>query len=194
MNHKNIRLGLSLAFIISLSACTSTPERVNDNPIQNSLPDWVLNPPQELLSATHCVPSSGRIDIDTKKASAGARTKLAQSVNTRVDAIDKSLEQEVISNGQNKINSEFASASKQVTSEALTGSRITKSEFVSIRGVDHFCTLAVLDPQKTETLFNDLLALSQSDVNGQGKAKLYQEFKAQKAYSNLEQAISAILD
>lgn len=194
MNNRSIRTALSLMFVGGLSACTSTQEPVNSNPIQNSLPDWVLNPPQEVVSATHCVKSSGRIDIDTKKAAAGARAKLAQSVNTRVDAIDKTLEQEITANGQSKINSEFASASKQVTSEALTGSRITKSEFVSIRGVDHFCTLAVLDPQKTETLFNDLMALSQSDVTTQGKAKLYQQFKAQKAYDNLEQAISAILE
>lgn len=194
MKNNSIRLSLCLAFAASLGACTSTQTPVNNNAIQNSLPDWVLNPPQERLSATHCVKSSGRIDIDTKKAAAGARSKLAQSVNTRVDSIDKTLEQEVIANGQSKINSEFASASKQVTSEALTGSRITKSEFVSIRGVDHFCTLAVLDPQKTDALFNDLMALSQTNVTNQGKAKLYQEFKAQKAYDNLEQAISAILD
>ncbi|KZN30819.1 LPP20 family lipoprotein [Pseudoalteromonas luteoviolacea] len=175
-----------------LAGCSSTKEQSASQSKVN-IPDWVLNPTIENgIAAADCVKFSGNISIDQKSSVANARLALAQQIETRIEGLDKTFANRTDANDETTVGSTFSSVSKQLTKQTLRGSRVNKADVVEIAGKDYYCSLVVLSPQLTQSLFKDVIKESKKDINPQDEKFLYQEFKAYKAEKDLEKEIARL--
>lgn len=196
MKRSNLVILLSSALL--LTACGSTQTPVAESKPQTSLsgiPQWVLNPVVDnAIAAADCVKFSGNISIDQKMAAANARQALAQQIETRVEALDKTYANRTDANQEITTGATFSSVSKQVTKQKLTGSRVVKSDVVKIAGQDQFCVMVTLTPEVTQDLFSSIINESKRSVNPKDEKFLYQEFKAFKAEQDLDKEIKRLTD
>ncbi|AOT08997.1 LPP20 family lipoprotein [Pseudoalteromonas luteoviolacea] len=175
-----------------LAGCSSTQEQSASQSKVN-IPDWVLNPTIENgIAAADCVKFSGNISIDQKSSVANARLALAQQIETRIEGLDKTFANRTDANDDTTVGSTFSSVSKQLTKQTLNGSRVNRADVVEIGGKDYYCSLVVLSPQLTQSLFKDVIKESKKELNPQDEKFLYQEFKAYKAEKDLEKEIARL--
>ncbi|ESP90351.1 MULTISPECIES: LPP20 family lipoprotein [Pseudoalteromonas] len=175
-----------------LAGCSSTQDKSASQSKVN-IPDWVLNPTIENgIAAADCVKFSGNISIDQKHSVANARLALAQQIETRIEGLDKTFANRTDANDDTTVGSTFSSVSKQLTKQTLNGSRVNKADVVEIGGKDYYCSLVVLSPQLTHSLFKDVIKESKKEINPQDEKFLYQEFKAYKAEKDLEKEIARL--
>ncbi|KID58658.1 hypothetical protein N473_25345 [Pseudoalteromonas luteoviolacea CPMOR-1] len=175
-----------------LAGCSSTQDKSASQSKVN-IPDWVLNPTIENgIAAADCVKFSGNISIDQKSSVANARLALAQQIETRIEGLDKTFANRTDANDDTTVGSTFSSVSKQLTKQTLNGSRVNRADVVEIGGKDYYCSLVVLSPQLTQSLFKDVIKESKKEINPQDEKFLYQEFKAYKAEKDLEKEIARL--
>lgn len=190
------KLIMVAAITAILGACSSTEQNSSvaaTDSLTASIPQWVLNPSIENgIAATDCVKFSGNLSIDQKAATANGRLSLAQQIETRIEALDKTYANRTDSNNDTTVGSTFSSVSKQLTKQTLVGSRAIKSDIVDIAGKQHFCVLTALTPSATKDLFDSLIKESGRSVNPQAEEFLYQEFKAYKAEQSLDKEIERL--
>jgi hypothetical protein len=169
----------------ALVACGSTEKPQHE--FNKNMPDWVLNPSFEggLASAT-CVIASGNLNLDKNQATALGRVDLAQQINTRVKALDKTYTERIDVDNQAQVGNTFSSVSKQLTDQAIQGSRTKESSYAEFDQKKQLCVLTVLDPSATQSLFNNLVSASGRKLDPKDERVLYQEFKAHKAQKELE--------
>ena len=155
---KTIFLIMLLATVFIATSYSSAKAEVNQPATSNKIPQWVFNPViEDGIAASNCVKLSGNFSVDQKKAIANARVSLAQQVQTRVEALDKTYDSRIDSNDSTTSSSTFTSVSKQLTSETLNGSRPVKFDIATINNVDHYCTLVALTPDAVEVLFKHVI-------------------------------------
>lgn len=176
-----------------LSACGSTQKAVEAPKPSSNIPQWVLNPVvEDGIAAADCVKSSGNFSVDQKLAASNTRVALAQQISAKVQALEKNYQERIDSNEEMTTGTTFTSVAKVLTDQTLTGSRVVKSDIVSIQGKDHYCSLMTLSPTSTKELFDALITQSKRRVNPQDEKFLYQEFKAAKAQEDLDKAMSRL--
>ncbi|MFQ3209969.1 MAG: hypothetical protein ACI8SC_000833 [Colwellia sp.] len=176
----------------TISACGSTKKPEEVSPSSN-IPSWVLNPvTQDGIAATDCVTFSGNLSIDKKMATANSRLALTQQIDVRVEGLDKTYASRVDANDETTIGNSFSSVSKQLTKQKLNGSRVMKSDIVTISGKEYFCVLTTLNPTATSAVFEAIIRQSQRLINPKDEKFLYQEFKAHKAEQNLDKEIKRL--
>ncbi len=189
---KICKLILATATIAVLAGCNSSPKENNVESV-SSLPNWILNPSApDGIAATDCVKYSGNISIDKKMATANGRLALAQQIDTRVEGLEKTYSNRTDSNEEITVGSTFTSVSKQLTKQKLQGSRVVRSDVVTIAGNPHYCVLVTMEPSATKELFDEILAQSNRSVNPADEKFLYQEFKAAQAEKDLKEEISRL--
>jgi hypothetical protein len=175
-----------------LSACGSTQKAEAPAPSSN-IPQWVLNPVvEDGIAAADCVKSSGNFSVDQKLAASNTRVALAQQISAKVQALEKNYQERIDSNEESTTGTTFTSVAKVLTDQTLTGSRVVKSDIVSIQGKDHYCSLMTLSPTSTKELFDALITQSKRRVNPQDEKFLYQEFKAAQAQEELDKTMSRL--
>ncbi|WDE02482.1 LPP20 family lipoprotein [Thalassomonas actiniarum] len=177
---KPIFLVMLLATVFSASSHSSEKIEVNQPASTKShIPQWVFNPViKDGIAASNCVKFSGNISIDQKKATANARTFLAQQVQTWAEALDKTYDSRSDSNDSTTSNATFTSISRQLTSETLNGIRAVKFDIATINNVDYYCTLVALSPDAVEVLFKHIVDKSRLKSDPTEQSFPYQEFKA----------------
>ncbi|MER2494229.1 LPP20 family lipoprotein [Catenovulum sediminis] len=175
-----------------LAACGST-QSGNSSPVASNIPDWVLNPyAEDGIAATDCVRFTGNLSVDSKMAAANSRVALAQQIETRVEALDKTYSNRTDSNDESTVGTTFSSVSKQVSKQTLNGARVVKTDIVNIAGKDHVCSKMELNPGATQQLLETLITKSERKINPQDQKFLYQEFKAYKAEQDLAAEIERL--
>lgn len=181
MNKKMIISALAATAI--LAGCSSTPK--------TELPDWYLNPiSEDGLVQNECVNFSGNISVDQKMVVANARVGLAQQINTKVKAMDKTYSRRVDAEGMTNTGSTFESVSKQLTDQSLTGSKAIKFAMAKVKGNEVYCTRVALNPAESKRLFDAIVENSKRELNPNDEAFMYEEFKAHKAQEELEKEMS----
>lgn len=176
-----------------LSACGSTQKAEAPPAPSSNIPQWVLNPVvEDGIAAADCVKSSGNFSIDQKLAASNSRVALAQQISAKVQALEKNYQERIDSNEESTTGTTFTSVAKVLTDQTLTGSRVVKSDIVSIQGKDHYCSLMTLSPTSTKELFDALITQSKRRVNPQDEKFLYQEFKAAQAQEELDKTMSRL--
>ena len=182
-NTMKIATALTLSAIVA--ACGSAPDSAEA--LNKNIPDWVLNPVlEDGLASSVCVPSSGHMSTDKAQATSLARVELAQQINTRVKALDKTFQERIDVDNSAQVGSTFTSVSKQLTNQSMTGARVIKTAYANFNGKDQLCVLAALGSSSTKELFDNIIKDSQRNVTIDQERILYQEFKAQKAQEELE--------
>lgn len=182
--------------LIMLSGCASndySSKKVEESKIFNSIPDWVLNPvAANKLIATDCVKFSGNISIDQKMAVANARATLAQQIQTKVEAMDKTYARRTDTQQATDLGSTFESVTKQITNETLSGSRATKFGVATINNQEYYCALVTMGGDASKALFDKIIASSGRNLDAQEQGFLYEEFKAHKAQEGLQKEIERL--
>jgi len=179
---------LSLSTLFFLAACSSTPEPPSvETTSVGVIPSWILNPQvDDGIAVTECVLFSGNLSIDKQQALANARTSLAQRIETRVSALDKSYRDKVEVASGTESGSTFSSVSKQVTQQTLVGTSPLKMDVVKIADKDNLCVLMAIGQQSTKAIFDELVNKAELPMTANQKDVLYAEFKAQRAEEQLD--------
>ncbi len=154
------------------------------------IPEWVAQPRVEGgIAVTECVLASGDFSLDRKEATANARQSLAQEIETRVQSMEKTYQNKIRAKDKTSIGSNFESVSRQLTEQTLQGSRATNYGYEMIEGKKHFCVMLVLGGKETEELFKALMEQSNRNISARDQDILYQEFRAERAQKEMEEAL-----
>jgi len=179
------KIATALTVSAILAACGSSPDSAEA--LNKNIPEWVLNPVlEDGLASSVCVTSSGHMSTDKAQAASLARVELAQQINTRVKALDKTYQERIDVDDKAQVGSTFTSVSKQLTNQSLTGARVIKTAYANFNGKDQLCVLTALGSSSTKELFDNIIKESERNLNIDQERILYQEFKAQKAQEELE--------
>lgn len=182
---KRIHL-LSLPAIALLSACSSNAP-IEETTAVGKIPSWILNPQiEDGIAVSECVLWSGNMSIDKQEAIANARTALAQRIETKVSALDKTYRDKVVIASGVESGSTFSSVSKQVTQLTLIGTTPIKTDIVNIAEKDNLCVLVGIGQEDTKNIFDKLVSAAKRPMSADQESVLYQEFKAQRAEQQLD--------
>jgi len=182
---------LSLSSLVLLTACSSS-EPVQETAV-GDIPGWILNPQiDDGIAVSECVLWSGNMSIDKQQAVANARTSLAQRIETRVSAMDKTYHDKIEASSGIESGTTFSSVSKQVTQQTLVGTSPIQTDIVDIADKTNLCVLVGIGQQSTQAIFDQLISASERTVNAQQKDILYQEFKAERADLALDKEIEKL--
>ena len=166
---------INIAMILSMSFCST-------NVFASSLPDWISNPTiKDGLAAVDCVKFSGNWSSASKLSSANARIALAQQIEISVESLDETYDSRHSDQDDIILSTKFSSVSKQFTKQALGGSRIVKTEIVTISGNEYYCALATLDPSKTKRTFELIVNATNKKLAPELEGELFEQFKTNKA-------------
>lgn len=178
---------LTLPSLALLAACSSNPV---ENTSVGDIPSWILNPQiEDGIAVVECVLFSGNMSIDKQQAVANARTSLAQRIETRVSAMDKSYRDKVEVASGVESGSTFSSVSKQVTQQTLVGTNPIKTDITKIAGKDNLCVLVAIGQQSTKDIFDGLVEKAQRPMTAKQEDVLYAEFKAERADQQLDKEL-----
>lgn len=141
-------------------------------------PDWVLNPPSEgELVGTDCVPASGNLSIDRQQLAAKARLVLAQQIEIRIEAMDETFASRAQEGREQRLAVSFKSASRQLVSTTLQGSRLVRVETVAQRDGPYLCGMVVLERARAEALPADVIRTAGAKVQADTEALLLARFR-----------------
>ena len=181
---------LTALIVLMVSGCGSSTPPVRSGSTEapakqdystSGYPDFFLNPPTA-EDAFYGVGTAKKQNpsLAKKTATARARDEIAQAVNVKVSTMLKDFMQES-GVGENAQALEFTeSVSKQVSSQALAGSKIIKTE-VAKDG-----TFYVL----VEYALQNAVDASVSEARNQ--EALYNEFKARQGFEALEKELNSL--
>jgi len=165
-----------LATVMGLTACGSTLE-TPDHEFNKNMPDWVINPDvKQGVASSVCVPSTGNLTTDRAKATAMGRAELAQQIDIRVKALDKTYQEKVSIAEGDAMGATFSSVSKQLTNQAVSGARVIKSSYAEFDGKRQLCVLSAIEAGETQKLFSSLVSSTGTKLQPELQQSLYQEF------------------
>lgn len=155
------------------------------------IPKWVAQPKVEQgIAVTECVPASNNFSMDRKEAVAHARQSLAQQIQTRVQAMDKTYQRRVKTEEKSTSGSTFESVSKQLTEQTLQGTTPHKIGYEKFNGRKHFCVMLTMGGSQMKDFFNRLVKESGTEIGPRDEEILYQEFKAKQAQEEMQKELS----
>jgi hypothetical protein len=176
-------------FVISCSS--KTPEKDVSGQGLEEFPSWVIDPQVENgIAASECIIYSGNISVDKAQITAQARSTLAKQIEVRVSALDKTYLDRTDAAGKTVVGSSFSSVSRQLSDQTLTGTRLTKLSRLSIGGQENLCGMLTLDPERSQTIFKQIIEASQREISVEDEDVLYQEFKAHRAQEDLDRLLT----
>ena len=173
-----------------VAGCTSTTGSKTGD-----FPEWVMAPNKQVdegaLADTECVRDNADMSMLKSKATALARANIAQQIQLKVQAMDKTY-QTVTENGEvTGSGSTFESVSKQVTDQMLRGTITDRMEYIkSPNEGRQLCLMVVLSPKNNKRVFDSLLQSSNRQITPENEALLYQEYRAQRAQEELEETLN----
>ncbi len=175
---------LSLAF--GLAACSSSPDKAGSS----AYPDWIDQPVvADGIAESACVSSSGNMTLDKKRATANARAMIAQSIETRIKAMDKTYQRVTESEQEMTSGSTFESVSKQVTEQSLNGTKVVESGYFRINEKNQYCVMVGFGQQETKAVFDNAMKAAKTEMSPTSERAMYEEFRAYKAQQELEESL-----
>ena len=185
-----IKKYIYLATFIFVVACSSkNVEPVKDQSGRGleEFPSWVIDPQiPDGIAASECIPYSGNISIDKAQVTAQARATLAKQIEVRVSALDKTYLERTDAAGKTVVGNSFSSVSRQLADQSLTGTRLAKLSRISIGDQENLCGMLTLEPERSQTIFKQIIEASQRTVSPEDEDILYQQFKAHTAQKDLD--------
>lgn len=176
--------------LIALALCScGGPKTTNLAPTPTEqtikkIPAWYLNPPQEddYLFATS-TSTSRDMQVAVQKAKVTAQASLAQQLETNLSDLTKNFQNETGLGSDSELITEFSAATKAVTQQTLNGTRVTQQEIL---------------PEKDIYRVYLLMSLPIGAANKQlmekikGNQALYTQFRATKAFEELDKEIGKL--
>lgn len=182
---KQIIAGLATGLLVAGCSSTGPKEDIA------GVPNWVTSPAYaDGVAASECVPASSNFSLDRKEALANARQNLAQQLDLRVRAMDKTYQSRTRADEEVSTGSSFESVSRQVTETNLNGSRVVQTAYVDLNDQRSLCVMAAFGDSEMQEIFDDLIQASGREVSPQDEDILYQEFKAKRAGEEMDKALA----
>lgn len=185
------RLVPVLASLTLLAACSSNDkkEEVADCTFPDApstqAPGWVCDQPVsgiELSAVGYADKSAAGINFMKQQAATAARVQLAQVMRVQVQNMIKQYAETTGTGDSETVDKVNTSVTKQITNEALVGSRIYKTR-MSPNG--NLYVLVGLDGEGAKLAAKNALRTSMNNERA-----LWQKFQAQKGQEELAEAIS----
>lgn len=179
----------ALSLALGLTACGGTPEKEAVQAPQ--YPSWIDAPVvADGIAESACVTNSGNMTLDKKRSIANARAMIAQSIETRIKAMDKTYQRVTETESEMSSGSSFESVSKQVTEQNLRGTKMLKGGYFTINDKRQYCAMVGFGQQETRAVFEDALKAADAQLSPTGERAMYEEFRAFKAQEELERALA----
>ncbi len=187
------RLVPVLASLTLLAACSSNDkkEEVADCTFPDApstqAPGWVCDQPVsgiELSAVGYADKSAAGINFMKQQAATAARVQLAQVMRVQVQNMIKQYAETTGTGDSETVDKVNTSVTKQITNEALVGSRIYKTR-MSPNG--NLYVLVGLDGEGAKLAAKNALRTSMNNERA-----LWQKFQAQKGQEELAEAISSM--
>jgi len=178
----------ALSLALGLAACSGSPEK--EAILSGNYPSWIDKPVvADGIAESACVSSSGNMTLDKKRATANARAMIAQSIETRIKAMDKTYQRVTESEQEMTSGSTFESVSKQVTEQSLNGTKAVESGYFRINDKSQYCVMVAFGQQETKAVFEQALKAANTPLSPTSERAMYEEFRAYKAQEELEQSL-----
>ena len=190
------QLGISLAATLLLSACAASEkeDKLVETNYGYDVPEWVLMPSfQSGLAAASCINASNNFNIDKRHAEAGARSALAQSINVKASVMDRSYSRLNNSEAGTQTGETFETVAKSISEVRMQRSQIAKVGMGNVNGQPQVCAMAVIDESLVANIFEDVVAQAGMPIDPQDEAAMYEEFRTQKAMTELEQELERLM-
>lgn len=170
---------LALTLCIGFSGCRSKPPKMDsDDSIFDYMQEEVAKISDKGGLASVGLAESRNTELAITKAKVEARKNLAQTVQVKIENLEKAFIEEVGEASGSEINELFSSATKQITAQELQGTTPKMQKYETNDGITTAYILMVLDPE----LIHDSLK------NNNAK-HLYERFRASKAFEELDKEI-----
>jgi hypothetical protein len=124
--------------------------------------------------------TSARMDLAKKKAVTDAQGQLAEIFNLKVQKLKKNFQEEVGSANDSEINEAFSTVTKTLTSQLLRGAITKKVKYMKNKETGQITAAAVV------AIEPNVINMSILDEMKAKKPKLYERFRASKAYEELK--------
>ena len=190
------QLGVSLVSALLLSACAASEKEAEQLDTNHGfdVPEWVMVPSVlGGLAAASCVNASNNFNIDKRHAEAGARSALAQSINVKASVMDRSYSRLNRSESGTQTGETFETVAKSISDVRMQRSQITNVGMGKVNGQSQVCAMAVIDESLVASLFDDVVKQAGVPIDPQDEAAMYEEFRTQKAMSELEQELERLM-
>lgn len=160
--------------------------------VANSDMETIADPFQDLTDMSSQIIQSGgvaavgqgqssRMDLARKKAITDAQGQLAEIFNLKVQKLKKNFQEEIGSANDSEINEAFSTVTKTLTSQILRGAVTKKVKYMRDKSNGKFTAAAVV------AIEPNVLNKSILDEMKTKRPKLYERFRASKAYDELKQ-------
>lgn len=178
----------ALSMALGLAACGGSPEK--EAAPAPSYPAWIDKPViADGIAESACVTSSGNMTLDKKRATANARAMIAQSIETRIKAMDKTYQRVTESEQAMTSGSTFESVSKQVTDQSLSGTKVVEGGYFKINEKNQYCVMVGFGQQETKAVFDNAMKAAKAEMSPTSERAMYEEFRAYKAQQELEESL-----
>ena len=179
-------IGVLLCLLPVVVGCGGKTTNLTPSPNKETLknmPDWYLEPG---IRDNHlfAVATATSKDVQTavNKAKMGARADLATQMQTRMTNLTKDFQEETGEGDDSEYLQYFSSATKAVTDQVLSGSRLEKKHPVIEGDIWRAYVLMSLPIGPANQLLMDRIKANE---------KVYTQFRATKAFEELDQELEA---
>jgi hypothetical protein len=175
-----------ILMILFVVGCASAPA---EEKTASGLPIWVMSPAvEEGFVDTQCVADNASLGILKSKATALARAEITRQVDLLVKTLVETNTQLFESTTEGATTMEqFEAKSDQVAAAFLSGSRVTRAEYVDFPdGTRQLCVMVSLDAGQTRQLYGALTDSLGDDLSEEQKGNFVQEFAMLKTQQELE--------
>ncbi|MAX55629.1 MAG: hypothetical protein CL537_09000 [Alcanivoracaceae bacterium] len=175
---------------VLVTGCANKNVDVTPVPDDITLPDWVLNPPNDAqFVGTDCTAFNGNMNISKQASSANARLELAQQISVAVDSLVETMANRTgTGSGRAAEGSDFTAVSEQLTEQSLDGAILDAVAFGKIEGDTQLCTMWVLNGDRSRALFDSLVSAQGATLDARDEDVLYQQFLSSQARQRLDAA------
>lgn len=173
-----------------LAACASSSKIAEKT--DSGLPSWIMNPTPSVAEAivdVACVSDSGNITVDKQAAVANARVAIAQQIKAKIQAMSETYSRRTDTQSGASAGTHFETVGRQITEQNLTGTTVTKADYVVVNGKKQLCTLVEMNLKQRE-LFNKIVSQSGVEVEQSQQEVMFEEFKAYKARERMDSIIT----
>lgn len=160
-----------------LAACASRPAA-------SAWPAWVLAPESAGgVAAAECVESSGNLSLDRSQAAAAARVTMARNLEVNIQASDELY---AAKTGKQSTQT-FKSSAKVLTDKALTNTRVTRVEEVTLGKGQWLCAEVALDSAGTRGLVKQAVETTGAAPSADVEEMLLQQFRRRSVQAQVVQ-------
>jgi hypothetical protein len=171
---------MALTLCLGFAGCRSKPKMDSDKSMFDYMQKEVAKITDKGGMAAVGLGESRTTDLAISRAKLEARKNLAQLVQVKINNLEKAFAEEIGEASSSEINKLFSSATKQITSQKISGSAPKMQKYETKDGITTAYILMVLDPKIVDA------SLKQNNAQ-----HLYERFRASKAFDELDKEIKA---